>query len=230
MAMRDTLKKVGQGLKPSMPPKPAPRDTSTSDGAPAPAPPPQAASDGVASDLTIQFTAPPPTAPILSPVPAPDPAPAPTFPPAPAPAPAAASSPAIAPPSSAPPLTAASSVGPAAEQRSAPTAHAGQDTVDLKRRKAQLTARVAELQFDLGGLVYEMAIRDRIRVDVIVKRAALLQDADAELAEVDRILRLEETSTAGTCANCGAPHSSGAAFCWQCGQPLLQQVPHHAIT
>ena len=101
--------------------------------------------------------------------------------------------------------------------------------VDLRRRRDQLAARVAELQFDLGGLVYEMAIRDRIRVDVIVRRAAALQDADSELAEVERILRLEETSTAGACASCGAPHSSGAAYCWQCGQPLLQQVPHDAI-
>jgi chorismate mutase len=109
----------------------------------------------------------------------------------------------------------------------APTADT--PVVDLKRRRAQLSARVAELQFDLGGLVYEMAIRDRIRVDVIVKRAALLQDADAELSEVERILKLEETSTAGSCANCGAPHSSGAAYCWQCGQPLLQQVSEHAI-
>jgi chorismate mutase len=104
-----------------------------------------------------------------------------------------------------------------------------QAVIDLKRRRAQLGARVAELQFDLGGLVYEMAIRDRIRVDVLVKRAAQLQDADAELGEVERILRLEETSTAGACANCGAPHSSGAAYCWQCGQPLLLQVPSHAI-
>ena len=38
-----------------------------------------------------------------------------------------------------------------------------------------------------------MAIRDRIRVDVIVKRAAMLQDADAELGEVERILRMEQT-------------------------------------
>jgi len=106
----------------------------------------------------------------------------------------------------------------------------GQDgAVDLRRRRDQLAARVAELQFDLGGLVYEMAIRDRIQVDILVRRAATLQDADAELAEVERILRLEETSTAGACASCGAPHSSGAAYCWQCGQPLLQQVSHHAI-
>jgi hypothetical protein len=101
--------------------------------------------------------------------------------------------------------------------------------VDLGRRRDQLAARVAELQFDLGGLVYEMAIRDRIRVEVLVRRAAALQNEDAELAEVERILRLEESSTAGACASCGAPHSSGAAYCWQCGQPLLQQLPHDAI-
>jgi hypothetical protein len=89
---------------------------------------------------------------------------------------------------------------------------------------------VAELQFDLGGVAYEMAIRDRIRVDVLVQRAAVLQEADAELAEVERILRLEETSTAGACASCGSPHSSGASYCWQCGQPLLTQVPHEAIS
>jgi hypothetical protein len=102
--------------------------------------------------------------------------------------------------------------------------------VDLKRRRDQLNARVAELQFDLGGLVYEMAVRDQIRVDVIVKRAGVLQDADAELSEVERILRLEQTSTAGTCRSCGAPHSSGAAFCWQCGQQILPQVTHDSIS
>ncbi len=101
--------------------------------------------------------------------------------------------------------------------------------VDLERRRDVLKARVAELQWDLGGLVYEMATRDRIRVDVLVKRAALLQDADAELGEIERILRLENTATAGTCASCGAPPSTGASFCWSCGQPILQQVPHDSI-
>jgi hypothetical protein len=102
-------------------------------------------------------------------------------------------------------------------------------TVDLERRRDQLSARVAELQWDLGGMVYEMAIRDRIRVDVIVKRAAELQNADSELSEVERILRIEQTATAGECANCKAPHSSGAVYCWQCGQPLLEQVSHETI-
>ena len=101
--------------------------------------------------------------------------------------------------------------------------------VDLKRRRDQLVARVAELQWDLGGLAYEMAIRNSIRVEVLVKRAAELQDADAELSEVERILRMEETGTAGACPSCGAPHSSGATFCWQCGKPLLEQVSGDAI-
>jgi hypothetical protein len=102
--------------------------------------------------------------------------------------------------------------------------------VDLQRRRDQLKARVSEMQWDLGGLVYEMAIRNHIRVDVIVKRAAALQDADAELQEIERILRTEETGASGKCSSCGAPHSSGAVYCWQCGNALLDQVSHDAIS
>ncbi len=101
--------------------------------------------------------------------------------------------------------------------------------VDLERRRDQLIARVAELQWDLGGLAYEMAIRNQMKVDVLVKRAIALQDADAELGEVERIVRSEETGTAGACSSCGAPHSSGATYCWQCGQPLLAQVSGDSI-
>lgn len=101
--------------------------------------------------------------------------------------------------------------------------------VDLERRRDQLIARVAELQWDLGGLAYEMAIRNQMKVEVLVKRAVALQDADAELSEVERIVRTEETGTAGSCSSCGAPHSSGATYCWQCGQPLLAQVSSDAI-
>jgi hypothetical protein len=101
--------------------------------------------------------------------------------------------------------------------------------VDLERRRDQLIARVAELQWDLGGLAYEMVIRNNVKVEVLVKRAVALQDADAELSEVERIVRSEETGTAGLCSSCGAPHSSGATFCWQCGKPLLEQVSSDAI-
>jgi hypothetical protein len=116
--------------------------------------------------------------------------------------------------------------GPAPVQ--APGYRAGM-VVDLERRRDPLVARVAELQWDLGGLAYEMAIRNHVQVDVLVKRAAALQEADAELSEVERIVRMEESGTAGSCTSCGAPHSSGATFCWQCGQPLLEQVSGDTI-
>jgi len=102
--------------------------------------------------------------------------------------------------------------------------------VDLEHRRDQLNAQVAELQWDLGGLVYEMAIRDRVRVDVLIKRAAALQNVDAELGEVERILRMEKTGVAGTCSVCEAPHSSGAVYCWQCGNSLLEHVPSDTIS
>lgn len=118
---------------------------------------------------------------------------------------------------------------PAAPHRPAGPAIGQELLVDLERRRDQLVARVAELQWDLGGLVYEMAIRNQIKVEVLVKRAVALQDADAELSEVERIVRTEETGTAGTCSSCKAPHSSGATYCWQCGQPLLPQVSSDSI-
>jgi hypothetical protein len=118
---------------------------------------------------------------------------------------------------------------PAAPRGAASPAIGQELLVDLERRRDQLVARVAELQWDLGGLVYEMAIRNQIKVEVLVKRAVALQDADAELNEVERIVRTEETGTAGTCSNCSAPHSSGATYCWQCGQPLLAQVSSDSI-
>lgn len=101
--------------------------------------------------------------------------------------------------------------------------------VDLAHRRDELAARHAELQWDLGGLVYEMAVRNHISVEVLVRRAAVLQEVDAELGEIERILRMDQTGTAGVCASCDAPHSSGAAYCWQCGQPLLEHVPSHII-
>lgn len=124
-------------------------------------------------------------------------------------------------------------IAPVSANSSAPpslnSAYGEEFIVDLKRRRDQLVAKVAELQWDLGGLVYEMVVRNRVNVEVIVQRAVPLQDADAELSEVERILRMEETGAAGACAGCGAPHSSGATFCWQCGKPLLAQVSGEEI-
>jgi uncharacterized Zn finger protein (UPF0148 family) len=95
---------------------------------------------------------------------------------------------------------------------------------ELRRRRDELAEQVAELQWNLGGLAYEMAIRDHFRLDVLVRRAALLQERDAELAEVKRLLHMEETSIVGTCASCGAVRSRGAVFCWQCGAKVMDRI------
>jgi hypothetical protein len=98
----------------------------------------------------------------------------------------------------------------------------------LARRRDELATQVAELQFDLGGLTYEMAIRDHFRLDVLLKRAAELQQADGELGELDRLLRAERTAETGACPACDAPHSRAAAYCWQCGGPLLTPADRQA--
>jgi hypothetical protein len=99
----------------------------------------------------------------------------------------------------------------------------------LRRRRGELAEQVLDLHWDLGGLAYEMAIRDHFRLDVLVRRAALLQERDAELAEVERLLRLEESASAGACPGCGAPHSRGALFCWQCGTTLMERAPSSVL-
>jgi hypothetical protein len=99
---------------------------------------------------------------------------------------------------------------------------------DLTRRRDALAEQVTELHWDLGGLAYEMAIRDHFRLDVLVRRAALLQERDAELAEVERLLRMEQEGVAGSCPSCGAPHSRGALYCWQCGATLMERRPSSA--
>ncbi|MGP0100385.1 MAG: hypothetical protein ACLPUT_02040 [Solirubrobacteraceae bacterium] len=115
----------------------------------------------------------------------------------------------------------------AAPQASVPPASASQadGRSDLQRRRDQLAEQVTELHWDLGGLAYEMAIRDHFRLDVLVRRAALLQERDAELAEVERLLRMELDGVAGSCPSCAAPHSRGAQYCWQCGTTLMERLP-----
>jgi len=109
-------------------------------------------------------------------------------------------------------------------------AHGLEDRSELTRRREVLAAAVTELHWDLGGLAYEMAIRDHFRLDVLVRRAAVLQERDAELAEVERLLRDEPDGPVGSCAHCGAPHSRGALFCWQCGATLMERLPNAAAS
>jgi len=93
---------------------------------------------------------------------------------------------------------------------------------DLQQRRERLSRQLAELQWDLGGIAYEMAIRDHFRLDVLSRQAAKLQQVDAELAEVERMLKLGAAGAAGACGNCGALYAQGSAFCWQCGKELIQ--------
>jgi chorismate mutase len=95
---------------------------------------------------------------------------------------------------------------------------------ELRRRRYELAERVAELTWDLGGLTYEMAIRDHYRLDVLARRAAELQQADAQLAEVQRLLSGAEAGVHGQCRSCGAVHSRGASFCWHCGAGLREEA------
>lgn len=101
---------------------------------------------------------------------------------------------------------------------------------DLKERRERLADQLAELQWDLGGLAYEMAIRDHFRLDVLVRQAAKLQEVDAELAEVERILRLDEAGAAGACGQCGALYARGSVFCWQCGKDLMERSAATQVT
>ena len=112
-----------------------------------------------------------------------------------------------------------------APQRGAGSPPHADGHAQLRRRRDALAEQVTELHWDLGGLAYEMAIRDHFRLDVLVRRAAVLQERDAELAEVERLLHMEEEGLTDSCARCGAPHSRGAQFCWQCGGTVAEQIP-----
>jgi hypothetical protein len=113
---------------------------------------------------------------------------------------------------------------------SSSSSSSGEGRAGLERRRDELLAQVAELHWDLGGLAYEMAIRDHFRLDVLVRRAAELQERDAELGELERVLSLREHVETGTCPDCGSMHGRGALYCWQCGKVLMERVPSAAAT
>lgn len=102
----------------------------------------------------------------------------------------------------------------AAEATSEPT------DSELLARRERLTERFAAGQAELGGILYEMAIRDHVRLDVLVNKAAALQRVDLELAEVERELRGDIAEVAGHCPSCGTRHAKDARFCSGCGSAL----------
>ena len=57
------------------------------------------------------------------------------------------------------------------------------------------------MQSELGGLFYEMAIRDHLQLDLLVERAAAMQQMETELRELE----------AGSASPSDAPSRSPAA-------------------
>lgn len=91
---------------------------------------------------------------------------------------------------------------------------------ELVAQRERLTERFALMQSELGGLFYEMAIRDHVQMDVLVPKAAELQHLDAELSRVEQLLSGDADPRAGHCESCGVAYTRGASFCWQCGTAL----------
>jgi hypothetical protein len=59
---------------------------------------------------------------------------------------------------------------------------------ELVAERDRLVERFAVMQSELGGLLYEMAIRDHVNMEVLIARAAELQRIDGELAEIEAML------------------------------------------
>jgi hypothetical protein len=91
---------------------------------------------------------------------------------------------------------------------------------DLVAQRDRLTERFAQMQSELGGLFYEMAIRDHVQLDVLTEKAAELQRIDGELGALERLLESGAQAIGGHCPRCGAVYAPGAAFCAQCATPL----------
>ena len=91
---------------------------------------------------------------------------------------------------------------------------------ELIAQRDRLSERFALMQSELGGLFYEMAIRDHVQMDLLVQKAAELQRLDGELGAVERLLESGEQTIGGHCGACGALYASGAAYCSLCANPL----------
>ena len=106
---------------------------------------------------------------------------------------------------------AGSANGVAAEARSDP---------ELLVQRDRLIERFAVMQSELGGLFYEMAIRDHVRMEILIPKAAQLQRVDAELGQLERMIESGSSGVGGECPACGAVYARGSAFCAECAHPL----------
>jgi hypothetical protein len=92
--------------------------------------------------------------------------------------------------------------------------------VQLLAQRDRLVERFAVMQSELGGLFYEMAIREHIRMEVLMPKAAELQRLDSELGQLQRMLDTGVSSIGGNCPSCGGVYAPGAAFCAHCGSAI----------
>ena len=94
---------------------------------------------------------------------------------------------------------------------------------ELGAARERLTERFALMQSELGGLFYEMAIRDHVQMDVLIEKAAALQRVDAELAQIEHLAkRGRRPPLAGIARTVGRVHARGAAFCCTARHLLTQ--------
>lgn len=68
----------------------------------------------------------------------------------------------------------------------------GVPDAELAAERDRLTERFVLMQSELGGLFYEMAIRDQLQLDLLVERAAALQRVELELRELEQRLAADE--------------------------------------
>jgi hypothetical protein len=59
---------------------------------------------------------------------------------------------------------------------------------ELLAKRDRLIERFTGMQLDLGGVYYEMAIRDYVKPDVLTRKAAEMQRVDAELRLLEGVL------------------------------------------
>jgi hypothetical protein len=114
-------------------------------------------------------------------------------------------------------------MSPVLRKRAAPTAATAEPQAadpELIAQRDRLVERFAVMQSELGGLFYEMAIRDHVRLEVLMPKAAALQRIDAELGQIERVLESDGAAVGGTCPSCDTTYARGAAFCAHCAHPL----------
>lgn len=62
----------------------------------------------------------------------------------------------------------------------------GSGDAELLAERDRLTERFVLMQSELGGLFYEMAVRDSLQLELLVERAAALQRVELDLRELER--------------------------------------------